>query len=468
MALVATLTALDTANAGHEPARRVGGQPGLSRFGFDPLLAATMSLDPTAAAEALVGRSFFRSPWVFAPASTTARDGLGPLFNARSCAACHPAGGRGEAPTNGGATGPALVLRLSRPGRHRNGSPLPDPIYGDQLQTYASYRWRPDAAPAAPGAYPGEGRVTVAYRQQRGRYADGSEYRLRRPVYGTESLALGPLHGDTRGAPRLAPALQGLGPLEAIPEAEILKWADPDDRDGDGISGRPNRVWDQELGRLRLGRFGHKATHPTLHQQIAAAFRDDLGLTSAVYPQPPCTPSQPRCMSAPDGSDIGEGVEVTAAVLASVTALVRAQTVPQARGATAAGLAQGRQAFADFGCSACHLSQPITADPSTLPALAGEPITPYTDLLLHDLGPALGDGRPEFSASGEEWRTAPLWGLSADDRKPARRGYLHDGRARNLAEAVLWHGGEAEHSREAFRQAPAPRRQALLQFLESL
>ena len=467
MAAVA-LPAVGSAGSNLERMLQSGGDLSVSGPRFGDLLATTSLLAPAIATEVLVGRSFFRSPWVVAPASTTARDGLGPLFNARSCAACHPPGGRGDAPTEPGAVGAALVLRLSTPGHRPDGSPMPDPAYGDQLQTYASYQSTSGTAPSAPGAYPGEGRLTVAYRNRVGRYADGSVYRLRWPSYRMESLAQGPLHGEIRMSPRLAPALTGLGLLEAIPEGEILARADPQDRDGDGISGHANWVWDQELGRLRLGRFGHKATHPTLPQQVAAAFRDDLGLTSALYPDSSCTSAQHHCTAAPDGSDPRQGVEVTARVLDAVSTLVRAQGVQVVRRSTSLDLAEGRQAFDDFGCSSCHLSSQVTAATAAFPQLADQIIAPFTDLLLHDLGPALGDGRPEFGASGNEWRTAPLWGLASDRPPPAQRGYLHDGRARDLAEAVLWHGAEAESAREAFRGAPAPRRQALIQFLESL
>jgi CxxC motif-containing protein (DUF1111 family) len=335
------------------------------------------------------------------------------------------------------------------------------------LQTYASYPLAPTSLPIH-GAYPGEGQLVVRYREITGRYADGTVYRLRSPEYRVESPAYGPLASGVQFAPRLAPALGGVGLLEAVSEAEILARADPEDRDQDGISGRANRVWDHQLQRWTLGRFGHKASQPTLPQQIAVAFSDDMGLTSGLYPQSSCTSAQGRCTAAAGGADPQEGVEVTANVLAAVTAWVRALEVGMGRHTNESNTRSGQKAYADFGCAACHLPQLKRGSAAEPSRSYDRVIEAYTDLLLHDLGPALGDQRAEFQATGDEWRTAPLWGLSQDQRQPSVRGYLHDGRARDLAEAILWHGGEAERSREAFRQAPPQRRASLLRFLESL
>jgi CxxC motif-containing protein (DUF1111 family) len=437
--------------------------------GWGTVGSAVESVGAISAAETeiLIGRSFFRSPWVVAPSSTSARDGLGPLYNARACDSCHPSGGRGGAPGDKGQVEPALLLRLSTAGQDARGAPLPDPHYGHQLQPLASFPAAPGASVISAGAFAGEGRLRVRYHDLVGHYGDGTPYRLRQPEYSVEGLRHGPVGSKTRLSPRLAPALGGVGLLETVPESEILAHADPDDRDGDSISGRANWVWDRGFGRQRLGRFGHKASQPSLAQQVAAAFRDDMGLTSTLYPLPDCAAIQSRCRREANGSDPSEGVEVTRSVLAAVTVFVQAQPVRRGKTATAS-TREGKNSFQAFGCAACHLPTLRTGARTNWPQLADRSIVAYTDLLLHDLGPALGDGRPEFHADGNEWRTAPLWGLSADPRDRQTRGYLHDGRARTLAEAILWHAGEAANAREAFRRAPPADRQALLRFLSAL
>ena len=458
-----------TAAADSRAERLPGGRLSVPIEQIRGLLATAPVLHPETEAAVLLGRSFFRSPWVQAPASTSARDGLGPLFNARACATCHPDGGRGAAPSGSGEAAPALILKLSLAPPYGGHDAIPAPGYGSELQRYAVH---PTAGagtrPMALGAYPGEGRLVVRYREHRGRYGDGTEYHLRVPEYRIEAPVFGPLPAALRTSARLAPALLGLGLLEAIPEDAIVARADPDDRDGDGISGRANRVQDRRTGKLRLGRFGHKATQPNLEQQVAAAFRDDLGVTSVLYPEESCTTKQEACLAAASGADPREGVELTQHLLTAVTTLVRVQGVPERRALQDPEARRGEATFHRFGCAGCHVPQHLTDEDAAFPELANQTIAPYTDLLLHDLGPALADQHPEGEAAGSEWRTAPLWGLSAETRAIAARGYLHDGRARDLAEAILWHGGEAETAREAFRLAPALRRQSLLRFLGSL
>jgi CxxC motif-containing protein (DUF1111 family) len=231
--------------------------------------------------------------------------------------------------------------------------------------------------------------------------------------------------------------------LEAIPDAALEAAADPDDRDGDGVSGRPNRVWDVDAGAVRVGRFGHKAGNPSLVQQAAAAYANDMGVTSRRF---------------------GGEVELDDATVALTAFYTATLGVP----ARAPGdVTEGEARFAEFGCAACHTPTQASG-PHAIAAIADQQFQPYTDLLLHDLGPDLADGRPEYQADGREWRTPPLWGLGLVATVLPGASYLHDGRARTVAEAILWHGGEAEASRERFRTAPAETRAALLRFLSAL
>ncbi|MGH1503487.1 MAG: di-heme oxidoredictase family protein [Acidimicrobiales bacterium] len=406
-----------------------------------------------------VGDSFFTQNWVTAPASTDARDGLGPTMNARACSSCHVLDGRGLPPDlddEGAELG--LLLRLSIPGADpETGAPLPDPAYGGQLQ---------DASINGVGA---EGAIGVSYESIAGTYGDGTPYELAAPTYTVDDLAFGEAHPDLLVGPRLAPAVFGVGLLEEIPEADLLALADPDDADGDGISGRANRVWSATLGEMTIGRFGWKANTATVRDQVADAFFGDIGITSSLHPVQNCPGVQVACAEAIDGGD----PELTDSRLGSVTFYNRTLAVPGARvdgggdDDLADQILDGFGLFDDFGCSSCHAPTFTTGD-SDIAALADQTIHPYTDLLLHDMGEGLADGRPDHLATGSEWRTPPLWGLGLIDDVNAGRFLLHDGRARTIEEAILWHGGEAETSREAFRLADAGDRAALVAFLEAL
>lgn len=425
-----------------------GRRPGLARLATGLTLREQFDLG--------LGRSFFRDPWVTAPATTNLRDGLGPLFEAQSCTACHPDGGAARG--SGGADGVpvGLVLRLARAGQERSRRAVPDPAYGDQLQRRAS----------TPGMS-GEGVPAVRWITATGRYAEGEEFELRRPVWSIADPAHGPLDPATVIAGRRAPSVVGAGLLDAIPEAAVLALADPEDRNGDGISGRPASVWDHARATSALGRFGWKAGQPSLRQQVAAAFHDDLGITSALFREESCTAKQSACLGAPSGADPSTGVEIDAPILDAVADFTAGLGVP-ARvrgGAGQAEIARGEAAFGAAGCAACHTPRQVTG-PARFAALSGQTVWPYTDLLLHDMGEGLADGQSEFTASGAEWRTAPLWGVGRVARDPQRIGLLHDGRARTLAEAILWHGGEAQAARDRFAAAPRDERAALIAFLE--
>lgn len=398
-----------------------------------------------------VGNSFFNKNWVTAPGSAAGRDGLGPTFNARSCSTCHFKDGRGRPPEpDEPFTG--LLLRLSVPGEGAHGSPRDVPGYGDQLQPYAIEGVPPEAVPS------------VTYEERPGSFADGEPYSLRAPTYAFAELAYGPLPDDLQVSPRVAPAVIGMGLLEAIPEADLVARADPDDADGDGISGRPNRVWDHGSGRVALGRFGWKANKATVRQQTAGAFAGDIGVTSTLFPGLNCPEGQDECLAAPDGG----APEVSDDLLGDVVFYTETLAVPARRDVDDPEVLRGREEFHAAGCADCHVPRHVTAADAPLTEAAGQTIWPYTDLLLHDMGEALADGRPDFEADGREWRTPPLWGIGLVQAVNSHTYLLHDGRARSLSEAILWHGGEGEAAREAFRALPRERRAALLAFLESL
>ncbi|GAB4582018.1 MAG: di-heme oxidoredictase family protein [Anaerolineales bacterium] len=399
-----------------------------------------------------VGNSFFNQNWVTAPSSTTARDGLGPLFNTRSCAGCHFKDGRGRPPEFEGETGTGLLLRLSIPARDEHGANLPDPVYGGQIQDQAIE------------GVPAEAQILITYTEIPGQFADGTPYTLRAPTYTLTNLAYGALHPDVLLSPRVANQMIGLGLLEAVPEETILALADPNDANGDGISGRPNYVWDVLNQKIALGRFGWKANQPNLFQQTAAAFLGDIGITTSLFPAQECSPAQSECQAARMGGE----PEIADDDLLKVVLYARSLAVPAMRNVDDPQVQLGERVFHEAGCAACHTPSIQTGEYPTIPALSHQTIFPYTDLLLHDMGEGLADDRPDFEATGSEWRTPPLWGIGLFETVNGHTYYLHDGRARNLTEAILWHGGEAQAARDYFINLAKEAREALLRFLESL
>lgn len=400
-----------------------------------------------------IGNSFFEQDWVVAPATTTARDGLGPLFNARACASCHRKDGRGAPPQTPDEESVALLIRLSVPGVDPvTGEPLPEPNYGGQFN------------PKSNAGIPAEGRVVITYQEIKGLFADGQEYTLQKPVYQLADLAYGAMNPQTMISPRVAPSMIGMGLLEAIPEDAILEIADPEDANEDGISGKPNYVWDVVRQTENLGRFGWKSNQPTVEQQIAAAFLGDIGITSSLFPDEGCMPSQIGCVN----SVTGGSPEITDGILDFVVFYSQTLAVPARRNWTDPQVLAGKRVFHELGCASCHTPQFKTDANYPIAELAGQTIRPYTDLLLHDMGAALADNRPDFLATGREWRTPPLWGIGLVETVNHHTRFMHDGRARNLEEAVLWHGGEARPAQQKYTQLPQQDREALLAFLESL
>ncbi|MEL7449459.1 MAG: di-heme oxidoredictase family protein [Pseudomonadota bacterium] len=412
------------------------------------LIVPAQVLDSRAKLDFWTGMGFFRDPWVTAPASTTARDGLGPLFNAQSCIACHGGGGRGSALANDAQT-VATVLRF---GLQQDSEVVPHPRYGHQLQPRATY----DAGTAERvGAYySGEPKVHVAFETRDLAHRNGQSLSLRLPRYDTAAL------GDHVAlSARIAPGLVGLGLLEAIPQERLEVLADPGDENGDGISGRVH--WRDG----RAGRFGWKALHPTVAQQTAAAFAQDIGISNPLVSDQNCTPNQVLCQSQVHGIDAKEKVEITRALFDRVVFFASHLGPPPAREVTPM-IDRGRRAFADAGCDSCHTPSHRVA----LDAAAGgeQEIWPYTDLLLHDMGDALDDGLPEGKADSREWRTPPLWGLGYALAVNPDTGLLHDGRARNVAESIGWHDGEARKARERYLNMTAGEREALEAFVLAL
>lgn len=413
-----------------------------------------------------VGNGLFRKLWVSSPSSTLASDGLGPLFNARSCQRCHIKDGRGHPPENGDDNAISIFLRISIPAPSDAEfteiadyiATLPDPTYGSQLQDFAIQ------------GHDAEYRFDVTYEEEVVTLADGVEVSLRQPTYSAADLGYGPLHPDAMLSPRVAPQMIGLGLLEAIPAADILAGADPYDANNDGISGRPNVVWSVEFDQPMLGRFGLKAGSPTIREQSAAAFVGDIGISNPLFDAASgeCTAAQADCINAIHGDNDDRETEIDAEGLGLVTFYSRNLAVPARQDVDDPQVLQGKQVFYETGCTVCHTPSFVTNRLDDQPEQSFQLIWPYTDMLLHDMGPALADNRPEARATGQEWRTPPLWGIGLTEQVSDHTYFLHDGRARSLLEAVLWHGGEAQAQRDAVVGLSTSQRDALIAFLESL
>ena len=410
-----------------------------------------------------IGNSFFKRNWVEAPASTKVRDGLGPHFIARSCGGCHALDGRGRPPEVSQGRHAALVemlVRLSVPGTAKlQDGVVPEPTYGDQFNNAAIQGVKP------------EGDVVLRYSPVRGRFADGTPYTLQQPKISFKNLNYGPMSPQVLTSARVAPQLMGIGLLEAIPEADILKNAADQAAAGGAVKGQVNRVWDGVAQQSRIGRFGWKANVASIAHQTAGAFRGDIGITSYLAPQESCTPVQKDCLQAERGGH-GDSHEIDQATLENVV-FYQAVLAPVARrNVNDPQVRAGQALFAQAQCVACHRPSYTTGagpNPSmTSPALSGQTIWPYTDLLIHDMGPGLADGRADFQASGSQWKTPALWGLGLIKEVNGHSRLLHDGRANGVLEAVLWHDGEAQSAKQQVLKMSKAERAALVKFVESL
>lgn len=415
-----------------------------------------------------LGNGLFRKIWTPTPSSTLASDGLGPLFNARSCQRCHLKDGRGHPPKDANDLATSMFLRLSVPPKTEEEKSkiasgemalIPEPTYGGQLQDFA-----------VPGL-PGEGKMVIHYEEIPVTLGDGTQVSLRKPAYSITDLGYGPLSTDVLLSPRIAPQMIGLGLFEAIHPDDIRIQADPDDKDANGISGKISEILNSKTGERLMGLFGWKASTPTVGLQTANAFAGDIGISSPLAPRHwgDCTAQQAECLKRPSGVQKRLGdTEAPDPVLELVTFYSKNLAVPARRDVQDTEVLKGKEVFYNSGCAKCHTPKYVTRRDAEQEEHRFQLIWPYTDLLLHDMGDGLSDNRPVGSASGSEWRTAPLWGIGLTQMVSGHTQFLHDGRARTLLEAILWHGGEAQAARDKVAQLDKIDRNALLRFLNSL
>jgi len=449
LAVVAATVACDGApSAPTPPEPTIDARLGGAMTVFDASSRAFGQPAPTLSTDRLTlfesGDGVFDATFVPAPAPVNA--GLGPRFDNVSCGGCHVGDGRGRPPAPGEAFN-SMLFRVSVPGIDAHGGPAPVPGVGTQLELRAVVGLTPIAT------------VAIAYHDTAGTFSDGTPYALAVPTYTVVSQA-GPLPSSMMLSPRVAPPNFGLGLLEAVPEATIVSLASAPDATAAGVAGHPNYVWDPVAQGTALGRFGLKANTATLLVQSAGAFNADMGVTSSVFPAEPCQDPIPACAAHPP--------DLSGAQLGAVAAYVHTLAVPARRNIDAADVRRGEQLFVSAGCALCHVVTLQTGSVANAPEASNQTIHPFTDLLLHDMGPGLADNRPDFLATGREWRTPPLWGLGLTGVVNGHTTFLHDGRARSVMEAILWHGGQGTAARESVRHLSASDREALLAFLNSL
>jgi len=396
-------------------------------------------------ADHLDGDVDFESVFVTAPASIN--QGLGTLFNNSSCVSCHPRDGRPSFPANINARS-GFFLRVSLPGQLENGAPIPVPGFGTQIQNQAIFGYQP------------EGKFQVTYTDIVEILSDGTQMTLKKPTYSLIDTYI-PFPGNALLSPRIGSPVFGLGLLEVITENDILQNQDINDTDGDGISGKANYVFDAVTGTTKIGRFGWKANTATILEQCAGAYNGDMGITSYLKPIE-------TGFGQSNGEDgFGDDPELADHILQRVALYCKTLAVPAPRNITVSNVRRGAKIFEQLECAKCHIPKMQTG-PSAIAALANQIIFPYSDLLLHDMGDGLADNRSDFLANGNEWKTRPLWGIGLTNVVNNHNDFLHDGRAKNITEAILWHGGEALNSKNKFKQLSAKDRNDLLNFINSL
>lgn len=429
-------------------------------------LHATNLTDVTRTIDFQDGNANFNRNWVPAGNSTVA--GLGPTFNNNSCQGCHMKDGRGRPPTDG-TTLLSMLVRLSKKNEKDplTGSVVGLEHFGNQLNTKGIVEYGTNIQ------IPHEGTVTITYQEIPGIFPDGETYSLRQPTYtihwnvdgysGSDPLKIhvpAPTNYDI--SPRVATMIPGLGLLEAVPEETLDSFVERQSATK-VVSGRKNIVWDFANNKKAVGRFGWKANQPSLRQQNAGAFLGDMGLTTSLFPNENCPTGQTLCASSPSGGN----PEISDPRLERVTFYTSLVGVPARRGWKNPDVREGKRLFIQIGCANCHIPRMKTSTHS-IPEISNQEIRPYTDLLLHDMGEGLADERPDFEATGREWRTAPLWGIGLVETVNSHNFFLHDGRARGFQEAILWHGGEAEDAKEKYKQLSKKEREKILLFLKSL
>ncbi|PCE65008.1 di-heme oxidoreductase family protein [Sediminicola luteus] len=395
----------------------------------------------------LAGDAQFEAVFVTAPAEVN--QGLGPIFNNKTCIECHPKDGRAAFPTGDINALSGFFLRTSVPGKDPHGGPVPTPGFGLQLQNQAIRNYEPEL------------KFKVTYTDIVETLADGTKITLKKPNYSiTDPYTTFPANAML--SPRIGPPVFGLGLLEAIPESVILSRQDIDDSDGDGISGKANYVWDPVAEKMAVGRFGWKANTATVLLQSAGAYKEDMGITNYVFPIE-------AGVDQSNGNDgLGDDPEIADSILDEVTLYCRTLGVPAPRNIDSPQVQKGAEIFETIGCAQCHVPQQTSGNFPGIPSISNQTFYPYTDMLLHDMGEGLADGRPDFLADGNEWKTRPLWGIGLTQLINGHTDFLHDGRAKNLTEAILWHGGEALKSKDSFKELSTADRESLLAFLNSL
>lgn len=401
------------------------------------------------------GEKQFKAPWVVFPL-LGGEWGLGPTFLANACVGCHVQAGRGRTFDQPGAIAFQQLLRLSLPGEGADGGPLPHPNYGDQLQVFGVNVGLKE------NLKPGEAELYVDWLDESVTLPDGTQVALRKPSIRIEKPNFGPIDANVLTSLRNTQVVFGMGYLEAVTEADILALAEV--QRTQGLNGRPNYVRDDIGQRTALGRFGWKANQPSVRQQIAAAFHGDMGVTSSLYVEENCPPVQTACRAMPPGNR----PELLDYSWDELNFWSVALDAPPARDQDNPQIIRGRETFEKARCAQCHVPEMRTGDYPLLPAISKKTFRAYTDLLLHDMGDGLADGRPDFKAGPRDWRTAPLWGIGLSAQVNGSTNLLHDGRARNVLEAILWHGGEAKASRDLFAGLSKQERDDLIAFVNSL
>ncbi len=395
------------------------------------------------------GRHLFRRSWTPAPSSVKSLDGLGPVFNRVSCSGCHVKDGRGKPPEENSNKFKSMVIKLSL---IKNNLIYPDPKYGYQLNDKAIL------------GVPFEGKAKINYLTKIVSFEDETTVSLSKPIYSFDNLSFGPFDINTKHSGRVAPAVFGLGLIEAINENDILSKADPEDQDKDGISGRPHYILDVPSKTLKIGKYGWKATRATLLHHITGAASQDMGLTSSIFPDKNCMPVQKDCKEKISGGT----PEISDDQIDRLLLYMQTLAAPLQRNKNDKAVLQGHDLFTKIGCNKCHTESYKTGEHQIHKELSHKIITPYSDFLLHDMGPDLDDKVSEGDASSSEWKTPPLWGIGLVEKVNKHTRFLHDGRAKSIEEAIIWHGGEAENSKNKYLKLNKKDRNYLLKFLNSL